>query len=295
MATVVSFNNGSFTIPSVGEEDWGGSTKVDGFLVAVANNALAKSGGLFTLTSEVDFGGLFGQKTLYYKSRGVNTATGGVVRLANDEEVAWRNSTNSQNLILKVNSSDELEFNGNPIMSTGGFVTIPRTTIQATSADHVVINDGSGSLSSEAQLAKSRGGCGADVSSVTFPSSGVIVTENATQSLSNKAIHRRVVNLVDGPTINIDASLGDVYRITLGGSRILANPTNLVDGQMIQLQITQDATGLRTISYGPIFRFSSDLSTPVLSTLPGATDRLLFEYNSNGPHLDLIAVNKGYL
>lgn len=53
---------------------------------------------------------------------------------------------------------------------------ITRSKIASGTASHVVINDGSGVLSSEATLAKSRGGTGADNSSVTFPSSGSIAT-----------------------------------------------------------------------------------------------------------------------
>ena len=44
---------------------------------------------------------------------------------------------------------------------------ITRTKIANGTASHVVINDGSGTLSSEAQLAKSRGGFGTDVSAST--------------------------------------------------------------------------------------------------------------------------------
>ncbi len=66
--------------------------------------------------------------------------------------------------------------------------TIPRSSIALGSANQVVINDGTGALSSEAQLAKSRGGTGADNSSVTFPSTGVIVTEAGSETLTNKSI-----------------------------------------------------------------------------------------------------------
>ena len=354
MATVVSFNGGSFTIPSIGEEDWGGNSKVDGFLIAVANNALPKSGGSFTLTAEVDFGGLFGQKSLYYKSRGSNTATLGVVRLASGESIAWRNADNTQNLEFKVNNSNQLEFNGTPITTSGGVVlptaggtgfasytvgdllfadttstlgkllvgaigtvlqsdgTVPswskltntnidpnaaidRSKIANGTAGHVLINNGAGGLSSEAQLSKSRGGCGADMSGVAFPSSGTIVTTTGFQTLTNKVITRRVVSLSDGATISINASLGDVYRVTLSGNRTLANPTNLVDGQTIQVQVKQDGAGSRTLNYGTMYRFSTDLPQPTLSVLPNTTDRLLFEYNGLDGTLDLVAINKGYL
>ena len=469
MATVVSFNNGTFTIPEIGEEDWGGSTKVDGFLIAVANNALSKSGGSFTLTAEVDFGLLFGQKCLYYKSKAANCATSGIVRLANDEGIGWRNGANSANLLLSVNSSDKLEFNGNEIVDSTGFVvvsaggtgitsytsgdliyangttsltklslgsantilvssggapswalisdsnisasaaisrskvasgtanhvlingasglldseaqlsvsrggtgansltgyvkgsgtsaftasatipradlasgssnhvlindgsgvvsseaqlsvsrggtgansltgyvkgngsssftassTVPRNEIATGSSNHVIINDGSGTISSEAQLSKSRGGCGADVSSVTFPASGTIVTKTATQTLTNKKIRKRIVSLVDAPTISVDASLGDIFRVTVTGNRTLKNPTNLYDGQMLQIHIKQSPVGGHTISFDTMYRFSVDLPRPELNLVPDLMDRFLFEYDGASGKLDLVAVNKGF-
>jgi hypothetical protein len=132
------------------------------------------------------------------------------------------------------------------------------------------------------------------MSGVTFPSSGSLVTTTGFQTLTNKVITRRVVSLSDGATISVDASLGDIYRITLGGNRTLGNPTNLVDGQTIQVQVKQDGTGNRTLSYGNVYRFSVDLPQPTLSVLPNTTDRLLFEYNGSDGKLDLVAINKGY-
>jgi hypothetical protein len=65
---------------------------------------------------------------------------------------------------------------------------IARNKLASGTINHVLINDGSGVMSSEATLAKSRGGAGADMSSVTFPSSGVLVTEGATQTLTAKTL-----------------------------------------------------------------------------------------------------------
>lgn len=53
---------------------------------------------------------------------------------------------------------------------------IARSKLASGTASHVLVNDGSGVMSSEAQLAKSRGGTGADNSSVTFPGSGTVAT-----------------------------------------------------------------------------------------------------------------------
>lgn len=56
----------------------------------------------------------------------------------------------------------------------------------ALTATHVIFADANGQLSGEATLSKSRGGAGADMSSVTFPSSGTIATIAGTQVLTNK-------------------------------------------------------------------------------------------------------------
>lgn len=64
---------------------------------------------------------------------------------------------------------------------------ITRSKIAVGTADHVVINSGTGALSSEAQLARTRGGTGVN-STATFPSSGVVVTEAASETLTNKTI-----------------------------------------------------------------------------------------------------------
>lgn len=63
-----------------------------------------------------------------------------------------------------------------PGSSVATITGLARSKLAAGTASHVVINDGAGVLSSEATLAKVRGGTGADNSSVTFPSSGTIPT-----------------------------------------------------------------------------------------------------------------------
>lgn len=74
---------------------------------------------------------------------------------------------------------------------------IDRSKIDAGTADHVLINDGSGEFSSEATLAKSRGGTGQDNTNVTFPATGTLVTEDATQPLSNKTIDDSTILVPD--------------------------------------------------------------------------------------------------
>lgn len=214
--TSVSWMGTTYTIPSTGETDWSGPTKVDGFLTSVASNALSKNGGNFTLTADVNFGASFGLLAPYFSARS-NAATSGFLRMDNGGSISWRNAANSANLPLSVNSSNELVFNGTTLVNSSGILpvasggtglasytagdtlyasgsttlsklaigssglvmvantsapvwqkitdaqvqddaAISRAKLASGSADHVVINSAAGAVTSEAQLAVSRGG-----------------------------------------------------------------------------------------------------------------------------------------
>jgi hypothetical protein len=122
VSTSVSFNGGTYTLPSTNETGWGAN--VTAFLTAVAGNALAKSGGAFTLTAEVDFGATYGVKAAYFKTKGTNIAAAGAFRLARNETVSWRNEANGADLALGPGSDNVLEFNGVDVVTTTGSQTI---------------------------------------------------------------------------------------------------------------------------------------------------------------------------
>ncbi len=56
--------------------------------------------------------------TLYLTSASINPAATSVVRLSNTDSMAWRNFSNSTDLLLSVNASDKLTFNGIPLGTT---------------------------------------------------------------------------------------------------------------------------------------------------------------------------------
>jgi hypothetical protein len=88
-----------------------------------------------------------------------------------------------------------------------------------------------------------------------------------------------VVHLTDAATIAVNASLGNDFRVTLGGSRTIANPVNAADGQRITLQITQGAGGGFGLTWQSQYKFGA-ASAPALSTRSGSTDVIGFIYNA---------------
>ena len=91
-----------------------------------------------------------------------------------------------------------------------------------------------------------------------------------------------VVALTDGASIAVNAALGNDFRVTLGGNRTIAAPSNPVDGQVIRFQLTQDATGSRTITWTSTaggFDFGTP-GAPTLTTTAAKTDMVRFAYNA---------------
>lgn len=70
--------------------------------------------------------------------------------------------------------------------------------------------------------------------------------------------------LTDGATVTIDHSLNTLYQVTLGGNRTFA-VSNLVTGKPIMLDIIQDSTGSRTVTWFPT---TTDTVTMTIAT-PG--------------------------
>lgn len=90
-----------------------------------------------------------------------------------------------------------------------------------------------------------------------------------------------VTTLADGATITPDFSASNDFTVTLGGNRTLANPTNQVAGQSGFIEINQDGTGSRTLSFGTDWEFEGG-ATPTLTTTASATDLLVYWVKADG-------------
>lgn len=87
-----------------------------------------------------------------------------------------------------------------------------------------------------------------------------------------------VQTLTDAATISWAVGVYQTSTVTLGGNRVLANPTGLVAGGYYTLIVKQDATGGRTLSYGTAFKWAGGTAF-VLSTAANAIDVLNFIYD----------------
>lgn len=112
--------------------------------------------------------------------------------------------------------------------------------------------------------------------------------------LSLQILFPAPVTLSDGATINTDASLSTHFRVTLGGNRMLANPTGASDGQRITWEIIQDGTGSRILSYDTKFTFGIDVTSPVLSTAAGARDFIGAVYNATTDKFYVTGFSRGF-
>ncbi|WP_395459837.1 hypothetical protein ACHMW5_35790 (plasmid) [Azospirillum melinis] len=90
------------------------------------------------------------------------------------------------------------------------------------------------------------------------------------------AVRAQVVPLTDGPTITANFNAGNVFSVTLGGNRTLANPLNVTtDHQGGSIIIRQDGSGNRQLSFGSAWKFNNGIIPP-LSTAANAVDRLTY-------------------
>lgn len=94
--------------------------------------------------------------------------------------------------------------------------------------------------------------------------------------------------------INTNASLGDIFDLTLAASGTLASPSGGVDGQSLRWRITYGGSGI-PLTLGSNFKIPSTASSPLpFSTGSGVMDILGATYDSNRNKWDVIAFVPGY-
>ena len=107
-------------------------------------------------------------------------------------------------------------------------------------------------------------------------STGIDVTGEV---LADKA-YIAEATLTDGATINWDMSTQSVAKVTLGGNRTLAAPSNSSTGQFCSINVIQDGTGSRTLTWNAVFEFADD-TAPTLTSTASKGDLFVFRYNGS--------------
>lgn len=103
-----------------------------------------------------------------------------------------------------------------------------------------------------------------------------------------------VVAVTDQATLTFDASAGNIFTVTLGGSRTLGVPTNPTNGKKILLRVTQDGNGNRVLSYDSVWSFGQDLLGVSNSLTANAVDYIGAIYSSASSKWHVIAFSRGY-
>ena len=187
-------------------------------------------------------------------------------------------------------------FSGNVnVTGTISGVTVTGTTASFTSGNFTNISGGTHTLTSGVFAAGSQ--TNPSISFASDPNTGIyspgadqvaiatagagrlFVNANGVVTIQNGAV-AVIGTLTDGATITPDFAANCNFTVTLGGSRTLANPTNITAGQSGSIFIVQDATGSRTLSWGSYWDFPGG-TAPTLTTAANAIDRVDFVVRSS--------------
>ena len=271
----VNWNSDDFDVPAVGDENWGGSTGVDGLLISLAQNGLSKAGGTFALTADVDFGASFGLKGAYFSSRNSNPATAGIIRLANTEGVYFRNAANNADLGLTVNASNQLLFNG-ILVSSGAALT----------ASRALVSDGSGLVAVSSVTATELG----YVSGVTSAIQTQLTARLPLAGGTMTGVLAAAAGSAAAPSVTWDTTTG-LYKAGTGSVGFSASGTSVG---------TFDANGLWILGISGSTSTSTALNVfgrGVEVTYTRANTPAYFQINhsdnSGGAHSNFYAYSKG--
>ena len=95
--------------------------------------------------------------------------------------------------------------------------------------------------------------------------------------------------LTDQATITWDWSIQGNAKVTLGGNRTMAAPSNLAAGKYAAVRIAQDGTGGRVLSFAGNYKGMTEVS---LSTGDNEVDWLLFR-GVDGTNCELVGYRNG--
>jgi phage-related tail fiber protein len=128
---------------------------------------------------------------------------------------------------------------------------------------------------------------------------GTIAGQNANNvtltggSVTNTKVLPRISTVAYAANVNIDWATADIVRVVLTGN---INITNIGagPGQKCILELIQDATGGRTVTFTTETRFGTDITGFTASTGANKLDRIGFIYSEIYTTYDVVAVIRGF-
>lgn len=153
-------------------------------------------------------------------------------------------------------------------VALSGDATISNTGVLTIAAGAVVTADLADSAVTTAKIADSN------VTTAKIAANAVDSTKVNTSSVAvlgtaqeyTRAHNFNATTLTDAANISWDLSQNQVAAVTLGGNRTLSNPTNQVDGAVYILEVKQDATGNRTLSFDTAYKWPGGTAPVVTPT-----------------------------
>ena len=252
MSEIISFPlpaGPNFNIPDVGELNWGQA--VTDLLVAIPNG-VPPTAGTFDLTGDLSFGSSFGLVTKYFKSISPDIATTGSFRMAHGDSIAFRNFNNNGDLLLSVDSSDNILFNGQTF-GIGGAVN-PGTANQlgyyATSTDAIsglplitanraLISNGSGlpvaSTVTATTLAfmDATSSVQTQINSVTATANAALPEAGGTMTGDINMGSNKITNMDDGTSPSDAATFGQITALLPSGVMVDFGGTSAPSGWLL--------------------------------------------------------------
>lgn len=250
MAIPLTINGAVFEYPQNFDEDWG--VDATGWAQAVTAGALYLSGGNFPLTSMVDFGSSFGIKVKSITSKTANPAVTGYMELAKTDAIAFRNNANSADLLLAINGSDALTFNGaalgltslaNGDIFVGNASNVPAAV--ALSGDATLINTGALTISNGAITnAKVASGAAIAVNKLAALTASKAVQTDSSGFLQAATVTSTELGYLSGVTGPIQTQLG-TYLPLVGGT--MSGAINMASNKLTA--VTQGTATGEAISF----------------------------------------------